>query len=187
MRIVVASGARIQMQSRKLAQDRGLVKCFIHRRVAVAEPVLHHMNPQYSQLQIRRTTNIGLRIMRLDQGKQALSEHDLSHLDQEALAAGLLTFAGVLGIGEGHLFHRAQSFSSCEAGISLEMEILFRISLTTTACLTRSLYCYCYCFLFLVVAPADSVGVMPVGKKAGERTLISRPLTKLSETATIAL
>ncbi|MCY1185204.1 hypothetical protein D9M73_259630 [compost metagenome] len=44
--------------------------------------------------------------MRFDQGNQALPGHDLTHLDQEALAAGLLTFAGVLGVGKGHLFHR---------------------------------------------------------------------------------
>jgi hypothetical protein len=43
--------------------------------------------------------------MRLDQGNQALLGHDLIHFNQEALAAGLLTFAGVLGISEGHLFH----------------------------------------------------------------------------------
>ena len=44
--------------------------------------------------------------MRFDQGNQALPGHDLIHLDQEALATGLLTFAGVLGISEGHLLHR---------------------------------------------------------------------------------
>jgi len=44
--------------------------------------------------------------MRLDQSNQALPGHDLIHLDQKALAAGRLTFAGVLSIGEGHLFHR---------------------------------------------------------------------------------
>jgi len=43
--------------------------------------------------------------MRFDQGNQALLGHDLIHFNQEALAAGLLTFAGVLGISEGHLFH----------------------------------------------------------------------------------
>ena len=43
--------------------------------------------------------------MRFDQGNQTLPGHHLIHLDQEALAAGLLTFAGVLGIGERHLFH----------------------------------------------------------------------------------
>jgi len=64
------------------------------------------MNPQHGQQRIRRTTAFTFRIMRLDQGNQALPGHDLIHLDQEALTAGLLTFAGVLSIGEGHLFHR---------------------------------------------------------------------------------
>lgn len=44
--------------------------------------------------------------MRFDQGNQALPGHDLIPLNQEALAAGLFTFASVLDIGEGHLFHR---------------------------------------------------------------------------------
>ena len=38
----------IQMQHGKLAQDRGLVQCLFHRRIAVAEPVLHQVNPQRS-------------------------------------------------------------------------------------------------------------------------------------------
>ncbi len=46
---------------------------------------------------IRRTTPFALWIMRLDQNNQALPGHDMIHLDQEALATGLLTLAGVLG------------------------------------------------------------------------------------------
>ena len=38
--------------------------------------------------------------MRLDQSNQALPGHYLIHLDQEALAVGLLTFAGELCISE---------------------------------------------------------------------------------------
>jgi hypothetical protein len=44
-------------------------------------------------------------------------------LDQEALAAGLLTFAGVLGISEEHLFNRTQQFSSWKASISPNLEV----------------------------------------------------------------
>jgi len=44
--------------------------------------------------------------MRLDQGDQALPRHNLFHLDQEQLLAGLLALGGVLGVGEGHLLHR---------------------------------------------------------------------------------
>ncbi len=97
------------MQPGKLAQDRDLVKCFFHRRIAIAEPVLHQMHPQHRHQRIRRTTTFAFRIVRFDQGNQALPGHDLINLDQEALAAGLLTFAGVLGIGEGHLFHRSST------------------------------------------------------------------------------
>lgn len=64
------------------------------------------MNAQHGHQWIRRTGPFALWIMRFDQSNQDLSGRDLIHLDQEALAAGLLTFAGVLGIGEGHLFHR---------------------------------------------------------------------------------
>ncbi len=73
-------------------------------------------------------TDFALRIMRFDQGNQALLGHDLIHFNQEALAARLLTFAGVLGISEGHLFHGAKPSCSCLAGISPEMEVFFRVS-----------------------------------------------------------
>lgn len=35
----------VQMQSRKLAHDSGLVESSLHRRIAIAEPVLHQMSP----------------------------------------------------------------------------------------------------------------------------------------------
>jgi hypothetical protein len=69
----------------------------------------HQMNPQLGQQRIRRTTTFTLWIMRLDQGNQTLPRHNLIHLNQETLAAGLLTFVGILGIGEGHLFHRGST------------------------------------------------------------------------------
>jgi hypothetical protein len=65
------------------------------------------MNPRHRR--IRRTTGFTFWVMRLDQINQALPGHDLIHLDQKAIAAGLLTFAGILGIGEGHLFHRGST------------------------------------------------------------------------------
>ena len=95
----------LQAQTGKLAQDRRLVQRFFHRRIAVTEPVLHEMNPQRRHQRIGRTTTFALRVMRLDQGNQALPGYDPIHLDQEQFLAGLLTLTGILGIGEGHLFH----------------------------------------------------------------------------------
>src|SRR5476651_2101098 len=67
------------------------------------------MNPQHGHQRIRRTAPFALWIMRLDQSNQALPGHHLIPLDQEALAAGLLTFACVLGISERHLLHRGST------------------------------------------------------------------------------
>jgi hypothetical protein len=78
--------------------------------------------------------------MRLDQSNQTLPGHDLIHLDQETLAAGLLTFASVLGIREGHLFHRAQPFNSCEADIAPNLEVFFRVSLEVPVMMKSSAY-----------------------------------------------
>ena len=86
------------MQPGKLAQNRGFVEGLYHRRIAVAEPVLHQMNPQHGHQRIRRTTAFTLRIMRLDQRNQAFPGHDLIHLNQETLTAGLLTFASIFGL-----------------------------------------------------------------------------------------
>lgn len=44
-------------------------------------------------------------IIRLGQGDQTLPGLDLIHRDQEALTAGLLTFARIFCIHEGYLFH----------------------------------------------------------------------------------
>ena len=42
-------------------------------------------------------------------GQSTPSRDNLNYLDQEALAVGLLKFASILGIGEGHLFHRGST------------------------------------------------------------------------------
>lgn len=99
----------IQMQPGKLVQNRGFVEGLFHRQVAVAEPVFHQMNPQHGHQRIRRTTAFTLRITRLDQLNQTFPGHDLIHLNQETLTAGLLTFACVLGISERHLLHRGST------------------------------------------------------------------------------
>ena len=94
------------MQPGKLAQDRGFGEGLFHRRIAVAEPILHQMNPQHGHPRIRRTTAFALWVKQLDQRNQAFLGHDLIPLNQEALTTGLLTFASVLGISEVHLLHR---------------------------------------------------------------------------------
>ncbi|MNR17017.1 hypothetical protein D3C85_1336550 [compost metagenome] len=99
-------GNALQAQPGKLAQDGGLVQRFLHRWIAVAEPVLHQVHAQHRHQRIRRTTTFTLRIMRLDQGDQPLPRHHPIHLDQEQLFAGLLALACVLGVGTGHLLHR---------------------------------------------------------------------------------
>ena len=100
-------GDTLQAQPRELPQDGGLVQCLFHRRIAVAKPVLHQMNPQHRHQRIGRTSAFTLGVVGLDQGNQTLPWHYPIHFDQEQLFAGLLALAGVLGVGESHLLHRA--------------------------------------------------------------------------------
>ncbi|MCF5393111.1 hypothetical protein GIV99_28980, partial [Pseudomonas syringae] len=51
----------------------------------------------------------------------------LIHLDQETLFTGLLAFASVLGVGEGHLLHQASR--RLRSGILPNLEAFFRVSL----------------------------------------------------------
>ena len=60
------------------------------------------------------------------------------HLDQEALTAGLLTFDGILASAKNILFIGARPFDSCEASISPEMEVFFRVSLEQFHSLSES-------------------------------------------------
>ncbi|MNZ84554.1 hypothetical protein D3C78_1033160 [compost metagenome] len=95
----------IQMQLGKVAQDRHLVEGFLHRGIAVAEPVLHKVHTQHGGQWIGRPSAFAPRVVRLDQCHHRLPRHDLIHLDQEALTPCLFALAGVLGIGEGQLLH----------------------------------------------------------------------------------
>lgn len=52
-------------------------------------------------------------------------------LDQEALAANLLTFTGAFGIGEGHLFHRGSTVLFVGSAFSSNPQALFRVFLDT--------------------------------------------------------
>ncbi|WP_415639771.1 hypothetical protein, partial [Pseudomonas floridensis] len=49
------------------------------------------------------------------------------HLDQETLFTGLLAFASVLGVGEGHLLHQASR--RLRSGILPSLGGFFRVSL----------------------------------------------------------
>ena len=94
------------LQQATEVKDGGLVQHVLHRRIAVAEPVLQQMHKPYDHQRIGRTGAFILGVVRLNQSDQALPRHHLIHLDQEQLLAGLLALAGVLGVGEGHLLHR---------------------------------------------------------------------------------
>lgn len=65
--------------------------------------------------------------MRLDQIDQSHTGHDLIHFDQETLFTGLLAFASVLGVGEGHLLPQASR--RLRSGILPNLEVFFRVSL----------------------------------------------------------
>nr|AAO64283.1 unknown [Pseudomonas putida]ACQ63500.1 hypothetical protein [Pseudomonas fluorescens]BAF30945.1 transposase [uncultured bacterium] len=95
----------LQAQPGKLAQDGRLVQRFLHRRVAVAEPLMHQMNPQHCRQWIGWRATLTLGVMRIDQGNQTLPRHHPIHLDQEQLFAGLFALTGILGVEEGHLLH----------------------------------------------------------------------------------
>lgn len=121
-------GNSIQIQACGLTQNRRFIERLIHRRITVAEPVLHQRNAQHGHQRIPRTADFALWIVRLDQTKQALPGRDLNHLDQEALVAGLLMYAGVLGIGERHLFHRDSIIVFGSGGYLTKCEIFFSVS-----------------------------------------------------------
>ena len=71
------------------------------------------MNPQHGFQRIGRAPTFTLGIMGLDQCQQWLPGDNLIHFDQEALTAGLLTFSGVFGVSEAHLFHAVISKMGC--------------------------------------------------------------------------
>lgn len=54
---------------------------------------------------------------------------DLIHRAQEVLALGLLILSGILGIGEGQMFHRVQLLSLCEVNIPPNLDAFFGFSL----------------------------------------------------------
>ena len=84
------------------------------------------VHSQHRHQRIRQPVTFSVRVMRLDQGNQALPWHHLIHLDQEQLFAGLITLPCVLGIGEGHLFYwktRREVRAFCQ-----NEEVFFRIS-----------------------------------------------------------
>lgn len=95
----------LQAQAGELAQDGCLIQGFLHRRIAVAEPVLYQVHVQHRHQRVSWATAFTLRVVRLDQGNQTLLQHLLIYLDREQFLAGLLALAGALGVGEGHLLH----------------------------------------------------------------------------------
>lgn len=118
-------GYPIHMEPRKLAQDSGLVQCFFHRRIAVAEPVLHQMNPQHRHQRIRRTTTFHLS----DNGARS-TQSDPSRARPDPSRSGnargrvclrLLAYSA----SEGHLFHRGSTVVFGSGGYFTKSESLF--------------------------------------------------------------
>jgi len=69
------------------------VQRLFHRRIAVAEPVLHQVNSQHRHQRIGWTPALALGVMRVDQGNQSLPRHNLIHFDQDKFLAGLLAYS----------------------------------------------------------------------------------------------
>ncbi len=132
----------IQVQSCKLSQNCGFVERFFHGRIAVAEPVLHQMNPQHRHQRIGRATTFALWIVWFGQFDQAIPGQDLIHLDQEAFTAGLFAFASVFGVSEGHLLIGTQPFSGRDWRISPDLEVFFRVSLARASTSSRGHFQY---------------------------------------------
>lgn len=84
---------------------------FIHRRVRVAKPLLHEVNPQH-RAQRHRWPAVSLRVVRLDQRFKARPRHHRFHLRQENRLAGLLPrLRQETRFGQGQLLHRFHRFS----------------------------------------------------------------------------
>ncbi len=86
------------------------------------------MNAQHGFQWVWFSASTGLGVERLDQLQRPCPRHDLIHLGEEAFGC-VSAFTGVLGIGEGHLFHEAQPFGFYEVRISPGRDVFFRVSL----------------------------------------------------------
>jgi hypothetical protein len=108
--------------------DRGEAKSLVaaYRDYCLVTCELGPNTTRQRLIYICKFYNYALKKGWLDQGNQTLPGHDLIHLDQKTLAAGLLTFAGVLGIGEGHLFHRGSTVVFGSGGYFTKSESLFQ-------------------------------------------------------------
>src|SRR3546814_2201749 len=85
---------------------RNLVQRLFHRRIAVAEPLLHQVDAQHRFQRVRATAAPGLGVRRFDPLQQRRPWRHLFHLSQKLFALGALALAGVFGVAKGHLRHR---------------------------------------------------------------------------------
>ncbi|GBH21437.1 hypothetical protein KPSA3_07484 [Pseudomonas syringae pv. actinidiae] len=67
------------------------------------------MNTQHRHQWVGGPATFSFWIIGLNQGNQTFPGHHLIHLDQEQFLTGLLALAGILGVGEGHLFHHRKA------------------------------------------------------------------------------
>ena len=71
------------VQTGKLAQERNVMQRFFHRRIRVAKPVLHKVNPQHHWQGRRTTATTRLRIDRFNQTFEPRPRHNRVHLRQK--------------------------------------------------------------------------------------------------------
>lgn len=97
----------------------------------MSHPSVRRPTPGSIPSRLRRRVNAGdTSGLRGDQSNQALPWSYLIHLDQEVLAASPLTFAGVLGIREGHLFHQDSTAVFVSGRCSTRLKVFARIPLS---------------------------------------------------------
>ncbi|KRH79055.1 hypothetical protein FERRO_01160 [Ferrovum sp. JA12] len=100
------------IQPSKVPQQRNVVQRLFHRRIRIAKPLLHEVNPQHRAQRYRRATVSLLRVERFDQRFQARPRHNRFHLRQEHRFPGLLARLGQESrLGKAQLLHRFHLFS----------------------------------------------------------------------------
>jgi hypothetical protein len=95
------------IQAGKLTKQGNVVQGFFHRRIGVAESLLHEVNAQHCAQRHRRTAVAFLGIERLDQRFKARPRHHRFHLRQKDGLPGLLAgFGQKSSLGKTQLLQR---------------------------------------------------------------------------------
>ncbi len=95
------------IQPSKAPQQRNVVQRLFHRRIRVAKPLLHEVNPQHRAQRHRWPTVSLLWVERFDQCFQARPWNNRFHLRQEHRLSGLLArFRQETRLSQAQLLHR---------------------------------------------------------------------------------